>query len=133
MTKQEAVQEWRNVWDRHLSHDPQNIFNWEAQGKLWNFYMDMLVKEGKITKRQYFTWSFPSSERVEPRNPNFGKIYGAPRYPAYHSPRGAVWMWRKGQKVRFYTSMGKQVGPEQRNVAHAVAYAQRKEWLLGRD
>jgi hypothetical protein len=37
-------------------------------------------------------------------------------------------MYRKGQRVRFYDERGRQVGPEQSNVAPAVAYAQSQGW-----
>ncbi len=43
-----------------------------------------------------------------------------------------VWMHRKGQKVRFYTADGDQVGPEQSNVAPAVAFARNQNWKLAR-
>ncbi len=44
-------------------------------------------------------------------------------------PWGRITMWRKGQRVRFYTPNGRQVGPEQANVAPAVAYAMAKGWI----
>ena len=48
----------------------------------------------------------------------------APGSPHQKGPRGRpVFMWRKGQKTRWYTKSGIQVGPEQSNVAPAVAAA----------
>lgn len=33
----------------------------------------------------------------------FGRIYGDEQTPCYLTPDGlAVWMWRKGQRVRFF-------------------------------
>ena len=61
-----------------------------------------------------------------PRIFDFGKLYGT--FPAYHTPHGDVGMWRKGQKVRFYTADGTQMGPEQANVAPAVAFALHNGW-----
>lgn len=37
-------------------------------------------------------------------------------------------MWRKGQRVRFYTNSGEQIGPQQSNVGPAVAYALASGW-----
>ena len=56
--------------------------------------------------------------------------WGAPYItePAYLTPDGLVWMRRKGQRVRFYNAYGAQVGPEQDNVAPAVAYAHTQGW-----
>ena len=63
------------------------------------------------------------------RKPDFGAIYGDPETPAYITDHGPVWMWRKGQRVRFYTAEGEQVGPEQNNVAPAVAAAMSAGWI----
>lgn len=58
----------------------------------------------------------------------WGAVYGG--NPSYVTPRGrAVAMCRKRQAVRFYDAKGKQVGPEQRNVAPAVAYALYHRWM----
>lgn len=62
--------------------------------------------------------------RIEP---NFGKPYGG--NDPYVTPDGdEVFMYRNGQKVRFFDVKGNQVGPEQSNVAPAVAYAQSRGW-----
>lgn len=64
-----------------------------------------------------------------PKSPNFGRIYGSASHPSFITNRGVpVWMWRKGQRVRFYTESGKQVRPEQPNVAPAVAAALAWGW-----
>jgi hypothetical protein len=60
-------------------------------------------------------------------NPEWGSVYGDTR-PAYCTEFGYVWMFRKGQRVRFYDEDGQQVGPEQANVAPAVAYARSQGW-----
>lgn len=59
----------------------------------------------------------------------FGQIYGDPATPTYITPEGPVWMWRKGQKVRFFTAEGVQVGPEHRNVYPAVLSASYEGWI----
>ena len=59
--------------------------------------------------------------------PGWGEVY-AGSSPAYQTPEGLVWMFRRGQCVRFYTEAGQQVGPEQPNVAPAVAYAWSQHW-----
>jgi hypothetical protein len=64
----------------------------------------------------------------DPLDPNFGSIYGGAD-PSYITDAGVpVWMWRKRQAVRFYDAEGKQHGPEQSNVAPAMAYARYKGW-----
>lgn len=60
----------------------------------------------------------------------FGEVYGDPETPSYITDTGVeVWMWRKGQRVRFYTSDGLQVGPEHRNVAPAMCAAAAAGWI----
>jgi hypothetical protein len=61
-------------------------------------------------------------------DPGWGKHYGGGG-PNYITPQGPVWMFRKGQRVRFYDASGTQQGPEQANVAPAVAYAHSEHWL----
>ena len=60
-------------------------------------------------------------------SPGWGKSYGGTSYLTDQSVR--VWLHRKGQRVRFYDADGKQVGPEQSNVAPALAYASRNKWI----
>lgn len=61
---------------------------------------------------------------ILPPDPGFGEVYGH----AYPTPEGPVWMFRKGQRVRFFNAAGEQVGPEQSNVAPAVVYAMSEGW-----
>lgn len=59
----------------------------------------------------------------------FGRIYGDPTEPSFITDAGVpVWMWRKGQKVRFFTVEGVQVGPEHRNVYPAILSAFGAGW-----
>ena len=61
---------------------------------------------------------------------NFGEIYGGPE-PAYRTTDGVeIWMWRKGQKVRFFDAEGNQHGPEHKNVAPAVYWAAYNGWMI---
>lgn len=63
--------------------------------------------------------------RIEP---SWGKPYGGS--DPFVTPRGARrWMYRKGQRVRFYDVKGRQVGPEQSNVAPAIAFALHYGWF----
>lgn len=68
-------------------------------------------------------------EISQPINPGFGEMYGpGPHYVT--PPNGiAVWMWRKGQHVRFYDEHGNQVGPEHRNVVPAIIWAAAHQWI----
>jgi len=66
---------------------------------------------------------------IVPPEPGWGERYSGP-CSAYQPPEGPVWMFRKGQRVRFYNDDGLQIGPEQFNVAPAVAYAISNGWLL---
>lgn len=63
--------------------------------------------------------------RTPPREVAFGTVYGRP----YRAGARILWMFRHRQRVRFFTAGGKQVGPEQHNVAPAVAYALAKGWV----
>ena len=67
----------------------------------------------------------PAPTPTEPTAPDvgWGSVFGGDE-PSYQTPDGPVWMFRRGQRVRFYDQDGGQVGPEQANVAPAVAYAQ---------
>ena len=68
--------------------------------------------------------------RIAPNPVNFGRVYGDPAEPAFITPAGVrVWMWRKGQKVRFFSAAGTQVGPEHRNVAPALCAAYAAKWI----
>lgn len=64
---------------------------------------------------------------LAPPEPGWGEHY-AGTTPDYRTPQGPVWMFRRGQRVRFYAADGTQVGPEQPNVAPAVAYAFSQGW-----
>lgn len=62
-------------------------------------------------------------------DPGWGKPYGSDGGPSYVTGDGTpVFMFRKGQAVRFYDGSGQQVGPDQTNVAPAVAYAHSQGW-----
>jgi hypothetical protein len=63
-------------------------------------------------------------------DPGWGAPYGGLAYWTQGCPGTPLWMFRKGQRVRFYGPDGQQVGPEQANVAPAVAYAHSKRWLI---
>lgn len=59
--------------------------------------------------------------------------WGAP-YGGHHLTRAGNhgeprWMQRRGQRVRWYDGDGAQVGPEQANVAPALAWAASRGWL----
>lgn len=59
-----------------------------------------------------------------------GAIYGDPSSPSYITTDGTpVWMWRKGQRVRFLTSDGVQIGPEHSNVGPAICSAAAAGWV----
>lgn len=63
-------------------------------------------------------------------NPGFGQLYGCGPQCAYMTTKGVqVWMWRKGQKVRYYDAAGAQVGPEHRNVVPAIVWAAAEGWI----
>jgi len=51
------------------------------------------------------------------------------RWGKYRTDRGLiVTMYRKRQKVRFFTEAGRQIGPEQANVGPGIAYAMVHGW-----
>jgi hypothetical protein len=61
----------------------------------------------------------------------WGKPYGCVPDPSYIDGQtgAAYFMYRRGQRVRFYDRAGQQVGPEQANVAPAIAYAHSQRWF----
>lgn len=58
----------------------------------------------------------------------WGKQYGCDWWITDKGER--VRWFRKRQAVRFYTAAGKQVGPEQRNVAPAMCFALHYGWRI---
>jgi hypothetical protein len=67
-------------------------------------------------------------------DPNWGKLYGGSE-PSYHIRSGEkrgqpVWLYRKGTHCRWYDKDGEQIGPEQSNVAPALAYAEAHHWRI---
>lgn len=70
----------------------------------------------------------PAELDLAPVDPGFGEMYGPD--VAYVTPEGiAVWMWRKGFRVRFYDARGEQVGPEHANVYPATIWAAANAWV----
>lgn len=73
--------------------------------------------------------ALPAELDLAPTDPGWGEDHGRGRV-AYVTPQGiAVWMWRKGSRVRFYDARGKQVGPEHKNVYPATIYAAAHAWV----
>lgn len=64
--------------------------------------------------------------------PTFGTLYalyGAGEDPSYvNEVGGEVWMYRRGQKVKFFDRAGNQVGPEHANVLPATMWAFANGW-----
>lgn len=85
--------------------------------------------QGDYGLEYYYKPVIPNSSSVQPTTPEpgWGAIYGGPS-PSYWTPVGPVWMFRNGQRVRFYDTEGQQVGPEQGNVGPAVYYATSQLW-----
>ena len=82
----------------------------------------------RLERRQVAQTHRPMRRRNRP-SWAFGEIYGDPNTPAYITPEGPVYMWRKRQRVRFLTADGRQVGAEQPNVAPAVVAAAAAGWI----
>jgi hypothetical protein len=59
-------------------------------------------------------------------DPGWGKPYGS--IPFLTDEGVEVWLYRKGQRCRWYDAAGNQVGPDQRNVAPAYTYAMFHGW-----
>ena len=60
----------------------------------------------------------------------WGEPYGCDlETPSYSTPDGPVWMFRRGQRCRYFGADGEQVGPEQANVAPAICYAAYEGWI----
>jgi hypothetical protein len=69
-------------------------------------------------------------EARQETDPAWGEDYGCGRV-AYVVPETGVyvWMFRRGQRVRFYDTHGEQVGPEHKNVAPALYWAAANAWV----
>lgn len=62
MTKKEAVEEFKAhamPWIQE-QYEQDGRPDWPARREAWNNFTDMLQKEGRITMRQYETWTHPS-------------------------------------------------------------------------
>lgn len=64
MTKAEAVKDFKDI---HMSLYISRADYWTAQ-LAWSCYMDYLCRDGKITDRQFRTWStpFPYGKKLKP-------------------------------------------------------------------
>jgi hypothetical protein len=61
--------------------------------------------------------------------PNFGEPLWDGEGPSYITDHGdEVWLYRQGQKVRFYDRSGNQVGPEHRNLYPASVWLFAQGW-----
>lgn len=61
MNKQEALREWRGHYLPAIKHrfEADGIADYPARCESWGAFTDMLCKEGRITSKQYSTWSAP--------------------------------------------------------------------------
>ena len=62
-------------------------------------------------------------------DPNFSQMYGPGPHYVTQPDHAPVWMYRKGQRVRFFDEQGIQVSPEHRNVVPAVIWAAANSWI----
>jgi hypothetical protein len=61
--------------------------------------------------------------------PNFGEPFGSREGPSYITGGGTeVWMYRCGEKVRFYDRSANQIGPEHSNVYPATVWVFQQGW-----
>jgi len=69
-------------------------------------------------------------EAIQRVDPQWGEDYCNGQV-AYVVPGSGtyVWMYRKGQKVRFYDTNAVQVGPEHANVMPALCWAAGQAWI----
>ena len=64
-----------------------------------------------------------------PPQVDWGEPYGGHHLTRSGNHGEPRWMRRRGQRVRWYDGDGAQVGPEQANVAPALAWAASQGWL----
>ena len=62
-------------------------------------------------------------------DPKFGEMYGPGPHYVTQPDHAPVWMYRRGQKVRYFSEAGEQVGPEHANVIPAVIWAAAHGWI----
>ena len=72
--------------------------------------------------------SWEAREEAARNGEPFGRRYGGD-VPYITGDGRRVWMHRKGQRVRWLDEASEQVGPEQANVAPALAYAAAHGWV----
>jgi hypothetical protein len=129
------------AWDkvvRELGYRPQTYYSFQRKSSAGTSFF--FLPKGDYLRVAKFKgvakWRMRPGERWAKTirfgrgdNPDvkWGKPYGLP----YRRPDGSiVWMYRgKQNRVRFYDKDGKQVGPEQKNVAPAVAAAITQGWV----
>lgn len=61
MTKKEAIQEFKELYPRDTFVNPYGFIDKVARNEAWNNFTDYLCKEGRITLKQYETWTHPWS------------------------------------------------------------------------
>lgn len=103
-----------------------------ASGPRWTAYVAVLGYDlvGSGDTKEEAVWAATRGLLPEHLHRHFlwGDPYGGDS-PSYTTREGVpVRMRRKGQRVRFFDPRGLQVGPEQPNVAPAVAYAMSQGW-----
>ena len=61
MTKREAVSEWRSGYFQSVraDYEADGVRDWPARREAWNNFTDALCKEGRITSKQYDSWTSP--------------------------------------------------------------------------
>jgi len=96
-------------------------------------YTESLVKGLRCDDFYVYDKCMTTAAAVEAQqeiDPGWGEDYGMGRV-AYVVPSSGicVWMFRKGQRVRFYDTNGWQVGPEHKNVAPALYWAASEAWI----
>jgi hypothetical protein len=60
-------------------------------------------------------------------DPRWGQPYGDTTYMTTEGV--TVWLYRKGQRCRFFDAAAEQVGPEHRNVVPAIVWAAYEGWI----
>lgn len=74
-----------------------------------------------------------NTSTAAPIHPGRGEMFGcSPDRPDYLTcpDRTPAWMYKRGQRVRFYDANANMVGPEHRHVAAAIVWAAMNSWWI---
>lgn len=138
-SEKKADRYWHNEpnWEDTKDFDERSTTESIAQGYLrngkakdWDEAMEMAARflEKDANRRFTVKAQWGTAPDLPAPEVGWGRPYGGDKPSFLMADGQPVWMFRNGQRVRFYDQNGQQVGQEQSNVAPAMAYAMSQGW-----